>query len=73
MPSPATRTALAPAGSDQMLKQDEIEQIPFKNRCLEERIKVLGPREFPGGPVVRTPYPTAGDMGSIPSWETKIP
>ena len=56
-----------------MLKQDEIEQIPFKNRCLEERIKVLGPREFPGGPVVRTPYPTAGDMGSIPSWETKIP
>jgi hypothetical protein len=56
-----------------MLKQDEIEQIPFKNRCLEERIKVLGPREFPGGPAVRIPYPTVGDMGSIPSWETKIP
>ena len=29
-------------------------------------------REFPGGPVVRTPHLIAGDSGLIPSQETKI-
>ena len=28
---------------------------------------------FPGGPVVRNPPSSAGDMGSIPGWEAKIP
>ena len=30
-------------------------------------------RESPGGPEARTPHPTAGDSGLIPSRETKIP
>ena len=30
-------------------------------------------REFPGGPVVRTPRSRCWGLGSIPCWETKIP
>ena len=29
--------------------------------------------DFPESPVVKTPYFTAGDTGSIPGWGTKIP
>ena len=28
--------------------------------------------DFPGGPVIKTPFPAAGGMGSIPGWGTKI-
>ena len=28
---------------------------------------------FPGGPVVKNPTASAGDVGSIPGWETCIP
>ena len=28
---------------------------------------------FPGGPVVKNPPSNAGDVGSNPSWRTKIP
>ena len=30
-------------------------------------------RDFPGGPVVENPPSNAGDVGSIPGWETKVP
>ena len=30
-------------------------------------------RDFPGGPMAKSPPANAGDMGSIPGWETKIP
>ena len=30
-------------------------------------------RDFPGGPVVKNPPSNAGDMGSIPGQEAKIP
>ena len=30
-------------------------------------------KDFPGSPMVKNPPSHAGDMGSIPSWETKIP
>ena len=30
-------------------------------------------RDFPGGPVVKSPPPNAGDAGSIPGLGTKIP
>ena len=30
-------------------------------------------RDFPGGPVVKTLPPNAGDAGSIPGWEAKVP
>ena len=36
------------------------------------RLKLLG-RDFPGGPVVRSPPSNAGDAGSIPSWGTRVP
>ena len=29
-------------------------------------------RDFPGGPVVKSPPSNAGDTGSIPGWGTKI-
>ena len=31
------------------------------------------PGDFPGGPVVENLPSNAGDTGSIPGWETKIP
>ena len=30
-------------------------------------------RNFPGGPVAKTPHFNAGSMGLIPGWGTKIP
>ena len=30
-------------------------------------------RDFPGGPVVKTPPSNAQGVGSIPGWGTKIP
>ena len=30
-------------------------------------------RDFPGGPMVKTPPSNAGDMGSTPGHRTKIP
>ena len=38
------------------------------NRPQESEVK-----DFPGGPVVKNPPSNAGDVGSIPSPETKIP
>ena len=29
--------------------------------------------DFPGGPMGKNPASNAGDAGSIPGWETKIP
>ena len=46
------------------LKKDNIDVVDFKN---------ILDRDFPGGPVVKTIYSTAGGTGSIPGWETKIP
>ena len=37
------------------------------------QIKNCGPRDFPGGPVVKDPPSSAGDVGSIPGRGTKIP
>ena len=34
---------------------------------------IVSSRDFPGGPVVKNLLSNAGDMGSIPGWETKIP
>ena len=34
---------------------------------------IIASREFPGGPVVKTPPSNAGGLGSIPGWGTKIP
>ena len=31
------------------------------------------PWDFPGGPAVKSTPCNAGDPGSIPGWETKIP
>ena len=33
----------------------------------------LSSRDFPGGPVVKNPPSNAGDTGSIPDRETKVP
>ena len=33
----------------------------------------VGPGDFSGGPVVKNLPCNAGDMGSIPGWETNIP
>ena len=33
----------------------------------------LESRDFPGGPVVENQPSSAGDIGSIPGWGTKIP
>ena len=30
-------------------------------------------RDFPGSPVVKTPYSQCRGTGSMPGWETKIP
>ena len=35
-------------------------------------IKISSDRDFPSGPVVRTPCFHAGGMGSIAGWETEI-
>ena len=40
---------------------------------LSTRITKIIFEVFPGGPVVKNPPANAGDMGSIPSWRTKIP
>ena len=36
-------------------------------------VKVKTFRDVPGGPVVKNPPSSAGDVGSIPGWGTKIP
>ena len=41
-------------------------------RSVEYLKKVLS-REFPGGPVDRTPYFHCKGMGSTPDWGTQIP
>ena len=38
-----------------------------------KKLKKQQTREFPGGPVVRTPAFTAKSVGSIPGWGTKTP
>ena len=38
-----------------------------------EFLKKTGNRDFPGGPVVKNLPSNAGDAGSIPGQETKIP
>ena len=43
----------------------------FKNGFSYIKIKCLW--DFPGAPVVKTPPSSAGDVGSIPGWGTKIP
>ena len=30
-------------------------------------------KDFPGGPVVKNPPSSAGDVGSVPGWGTKNP
>ena len=35
--------------------------------------KIKHRSDFPGGPVIKNPPSNAGDAGSIPGWETKIP
>ena len=39
----------------------------------EEEAKAAVPGDFPGGPVVKNLPCSAGDIGSIPAWETRIP
>ena len=39
----------------------------MKKASLERRM-----RDFPGGPVVKNPSSSAGDVGLIPGWEIKI-
>ena len=36
-------------------------------------LKVIVPRDFFGGPVVKGPSSNAGDAALIPGWGTKIP
>ena len=42
-------------------------------RTVWRFLKKTGNRDFPGGPVVKNLPSNAGDTGSIPGWETKIP
>ena len=44
------------------------EKIPFT--ITSKRIKY---QDFPGGPVIKNPPSNAGDVGSIPGQEAKIP
>ena len=41
--------------------------------CLFNSIFLICPWDFPGGPVVKNPPCDAGDTGSMPGRETKIP
>ena len=41
--------------------------------CVRPRTEQPTSGDFPGGPVVRNPPPSAGDAGSIPGREAKIP
>ena len=50
-----------PSGRNQMIT-DGNQDLPKKMM-----------RDFPGGPVVKSPPSNAGDAGSIPGWGTKIP
>ena len=38
-----------------------------------DKIQKESKKDFPGSPMVKNSPSHAGDMGSIPSWETKIP
>ena len=42
---------------------------PCEEAVDGEGMEIQWDREFPGGPVARTPHPTAGDSGLIPSRE----
>ena len=50
------------------------EVVVFRaNEFLRTQAILRFPRDFPDGPVVKNPPCKAGNMGSIPSWGTKIP
>ena len=41
--------------------------------AVYRRLRFTGPRNFPGGPVVKTLPSNARGAGSIPGWGAKIP
>ena len=47
--------------------------IHEQNETVKKETNHNTKKDFPGSPMVKNPPSHAGDMGSIPSWETKIP